>query len=132
MADIVERLVPSRYGFDYPWGQVCKEAADEIVRLRGTRAALRSDIANLHTLIKRLQDALIDAGMKATTWEASARDAETEWKADATCWRYVRDNLVEPFDLRMDGTSIFRLRLPRGRGRTIDEVIRNLIADQQE
>lgn len=50
---------------------------------------------------------------------------------DAARWRYVREELAQAMDARMDGTFVWRFRSPRGRGATIDEVIDNLIEGLQ-
>ena len=50
---------------------------------------------------------------------------------DAKRYRFIRDALVQGMDPRMDGTMIFRIRTPQGRGHSIDEVIDNLIMEAE-
>ena len=54
-------------------------------------------------------------------------DEAVKLKTNSDRYEFIRDILVQGMDPRMDGTMIFRVRTPRGRGRTFDEVIDNLI-----
>lgn len=49
---------------------------------------------------------------------------------DADRWAYVRDNLTRT-EPKMNGQHYFFLRNPRGRGRSLEEVIDNLIRESR-
>lgn len=51
---------------------------------------------------------------------------------DAARWRFVRDNLAQASDLKMDGLSRFYFRHPKGRARTIDELIDSKIEESKQ
>ncbi len=50
---------------------------------------------------------------------------------DAARWRYTRDTLTKGMGLKMDGLQRFVFLQPKGRGRTIDEVIDKLIEESE-
>ena len=49
---------------------------------------------------------------------------------DAERWAYIRDELSQAMDPRMDGTFVWRVRSPRGRAATFTQAIDNLIREQ--
>ena len=61
---------------------------------------------------------------------AAACEMIAERDADVQRWKFVCEQLAQAMDPRMDGTFVWRVRSPRGRAATFEQVIDQMMQEE--